>query len=74
MALSSPRLVIPAALYGIWILSQHILPNFEFQVIDWMLKKPLLFFIVFYGLYSVLPVGCLNSGIAITKTISGHSV
>ncbi|ONK67445.1 uncharacterized protein A4U43_C05F110 [Asparagus officinalis] len=37
MALSSPRLVIPAALYGICILSQHILNNFEFQIVPAML-------------------------------------
>lgn len=37
MVLSSPRLVIPVALYGIWFLSQHILSNVEFQIVPAML-------------------------------------
>lgn len=34
IALSSPRLVIPAAIYGLWELSQHFTHDiFDFQVI-----------------------------------------
>lgn len=34
IALSSPRLVIPAAIYGLWELSQHFAHDlFDFQVI-----------------------------------------
>lgn len=34
LALSSPRLVFPAAIYGLWELSQHFVLNiFDFQVI-----------------------------------------
>lgn len=34
IALSSPRLVIPAAIYGLWVLSDRFLPGdlFDFQV------------------------------------------
>lgn len=38
VALSSPRLVIPAAIYGVWGLSHHFLDySFDFQVISCML-------------------------------------
>uniref|UniRef100_A0A803R3I0 Uncharacterized protein n=1 Tax=Cannabis sativa TaxID=3483 RepID=A0A803R3I0_CANSA len=39
MALSSPRLVIPAAIYGLWILSHQYIPNdfFDFQLVPAML-------------------------------------
>ncbi|OMO59913.1 hypothetical protein COLO4_34005 [Corchorus olitorius] len=39
IALSSPRLVIPAAIYGVWILSHKFLPNdvFDFQLTPAML-------------------------------------
>lgn len=37
MAFSSPRLVIPAAIYGLWILSEHILSNIEFELVPAML-------------------------------------
>ncbi|RVW86691.1 hypothetical protein CK203_039831 [Vitis vinifera] len=37
IALSSPRLVIPAALYGLWILSQHFAGDFfDFQLVPAM--------------------------------------
>ncbi|GAA0154974.1 hypothetical protein LIER_12807 [Lithospermum erythrorhizon] len=37
MALSSPRLVIPVAIYGLWELSQHLtLDLFEFQIVPAM--------------------------------------
>jgi hypothetical protein len=34
IALSSPRIVIPAAIYGLWVLSHQYFPNefFEIQV------------------------------------------
>jgi hypothetical protein len=38
MALSSPRLVIPAAIYGLWILSHKYFQNdlFDFQIVPAM--------------------------------------
>lgn len=33
MALSSPRLVIPTAIYGLWVLSHQCLNNFDFQLV-----------------------------------------
>lgn len=37
IALSSPRLVIPAAIYGLWILSQHFAGDFfDFQLVPAM--------------------------------------
>lgn len=39
VALSSPRLVIPAAIYGLWGLFHHFFNNsFDFQVISCMLR------------------------------------
>ncbi|EEF38572.1 uncharacterized protein LOC8263311 [Ricinus communis] len=38
MALSSPRLMIPAAVYGLWVLSHHYFSNdiFDFQIVPAM--------------------------------------
>ncbi|KAI0498211.1 hypothetical protein KFK09_021452 [Dendrobium nobile] len=37
MALSSPRLVIPTAIYGLWVISHQYLNNFDFQLVPAML-------------------------------------